>query len=433
MTDFDSDLMGWNQMLPARQAQPSIQRDQSTHWTIVGAGFTGLACARRLAQLHPHEQILLLDARCIGLGASGRNSGFAVNVSRAGGFFDSDMRHQYQRLNRINIAGLELLRTQVQQHSIDCDWRESGFYHCAADKLSAREYHYFLDHLEKLDVENIVLDRDALNARLGTQHYLNGIHVPGGVLLQPASLVRGLADSLPENVSLHENTAVLSVRNNATIQLKTAHSSLTTDKLVLAGNYEIPRLGFLRNRLLGSTLSGSFTRILTTDELQSLGSEPDWGVLSLHNGGATVRLTVDHRLCIRNTAEYLGAKLMSEKLLQKRQAIHRVGFETRFPQLKHVPFEYAWSGVEGISRNGTQFFGEVSPGIYVAGGYNGSGVSRGTAFGHALAEYAGGGQSSLINDCLASPAAQWLPPRPLLDIAAMLTVKKRFYGVGQDR
>jgi glycine/D-amino acid oxidase-like deaminating enzyme len=89
--------------------------------------------------------------------------------------------------------------------------------------------------------------------------------------------------------------------------------------------------------------------------------------------------------------------------------------------------------VEGISRNGTNFFGQQRENVFFAGGYNGSGVSRGTAFGAALADYASGGQSELINDCLKSAAATWLPPRPFLDIGAAFTVRSRFNGVGLDR
>jgi len=146
-----------------------------------------------------------------------------------------------------------------------------------------------------------------------------------------------------------------------------------------------------------------------------------------------VRLTRDHRLCIRNTAEYHGSKLLPEKNLIHRQAVHREGFDKRFPQLARVPFEYSWSGVEGISRNGTNFFGRQRNNIYLAGGYNGSGVSRGTAFGTAIAEYASGETSQTISDCLASAVAAWMPPRPLLDIGAFFTVRTRFRGVGPDR
>ncbi len=82
---------------------------------------------------------------------------------------------------------------------------------------------------------------------------------------------------------------------------------------------------------------------------------------------------------------------------------------------------------------GTNYFGRQDNGVYFAGGYNGSGVTRGTAFGTALADYAAGGQSSLIGDCLASAPGQWIPPRPFLDIAAALAIRARFKDVGRDR
>ncbi len=400
---------------------------------MIGAGVTGLACARRLAELHPDGEVMLLDARLVGQGASGRNSGFAVAVSHFPGGLEAGDLANYRRVNRINQAGLDLLRLCVANSTIDCQWREDGFHHTAADRLAIRECDHFLRYLEVLEIAHTPLDAGALNARLGTALYQAGVHVHIGALLQPAGLVRGLADTLPANVRLHERSPVLGIGCDAPLTLALPDGEVRTDKLVLATNYEAAKLGFLRRYLVGSTLSGSVTRVLDDEELAGLGSLKEWGSLSLHSGGATLRLTADRRLCLRNAAEYNGAALLSDRQLAHRQSIHRAGFEKRFPQLAHVPFEFAWSGVEGISRNGTNFFGRQSDSIYLAGGYNGSGVSRGTAFGTALAEYASGGHSTLIDDCLASAPGAWIPPRPFLDLGALLTVRSRFRGVGMDR
>jgi glycine/D-amino acid oxidase-like deaminating enzyme len=431
--DFQTDRHGWAELLPERRASRPLSGAQRVAWAVIGAGVTGLACARRLAELHPDREIMLLDARLVGQGTSGRNSGFAVAVSHFDGSLEPDQMATYRRVNRINQAGLDLLRSRVAEAAIDCQWREDGFHHTAADGLAIRECGNFLRYLEALEIAHTPLDAEALNARLGTALYRVGVHVHKGVLLQPAALVRGLADSLPANVRLHERSPVLGIENGAPLTLGLPNGEVRTDKLVLATNYEAAKLGFLRRYLIGSTLSGSFTRVLDDDELAGLGSLREWGVLSLHGGGATLRLTADRRLCLRNAAEYNGAALLSETQLAARQAIHRAGFEKRFPKLAHVPFEYAWSGVEGISRNGTNFFGRQRDNIYLAGGYNGSGVSRGTAFGAALADHASGGQSPLIDDCLASAPGAWMPPRPFLDIGALLTVRSRFRGVGLDR
>jgi glycine/D-amino acid oxidase-like deaminating enzyme len=432
-SSFPTDNHGWAELLPARRASSRLTGNHRVPWVVVGAGITGLACARRLAELHPDAEILLLDARCVGQAASGRNSGFVVATSQFPGGVVADQVENYRRVNRINQAGLELLSQQVEANTIDCQWQRQGFYHTAADSVALREHTHYLHYLDTLEIEHRVLDRAILSEHLGTEVYQAGIHIADGALMQPAALVRGLADSLPANVRLHEQSPVLGIGMGTPLTLSLDQAQVRTDRLVVATNYESGKLGFLQSYLVGSTLAGSFTRRLTPAELASLGSLEEWGAISLHGGGATVRLTRDHRISIRNTAEYHGSRLLSDSELLTRQAIHREAFDRRFPQLSEVPFEFAWSGVEGISRNGTNFFGRQHDNIYLAGGYNGSGVSRGTAFGTAIADYASGESSATVSDCLASAPARWMPPRPLLDIAAFFQVRSRFKGVGLDR
>ena len=429
---FASDCHGWAELLPAREPAPVLQNDRRVPWVVVGAGLTGLACARRLAEIHPGDEILLLEARRVAEGASGRNSGFVVATSQFPGAVVEAEIDDYRRVNRINRAGLELLAAQIARHGIDCQWRRDGFYHTAADHAALVEYRHFLDYLERLEVEHRALDSEQLYALLGTRQYRAGIHIADGALVQPAALVRGLAETLPANVKLYESSPLLEINRGKPLTLRVENAVIRTDSLILAVNYEATALGFLRGRIIGSTLAGSFTRRLGDDERARLGTLTDWGAISLHGGGATLRLTVDGRISIRNTAEYHGSALLDDDVLAQRQAVHRAAFERRFPQLAEVPFEFAWSGVEGVSRNGTNFFGRLEPGIFLAGGYNGSGVSRGTAFGSAIAEYACGTNSDLVGDCLACRPATWIPPRPLLDIAAHFKIRRRFHGVGLD-
>ena len=430
---FPTDHHGWSELLPPRQPTPALEGSHRVPWAVIGAGLTGLACARRLAALHPDSEILLLEARCLAQGASGRNSGFAVATSQFNGGFDPSQRETYRRINRINQAGLDLLDQLISTYGIDCQWRREGFIHTAVDTAALQELEFFRRYLEHLQIDHRLLDAEALCERIGSQYYRAGIHIADGGLVQPAALVRGLASSLPGNVRLYEQSPVLRLSAGSPISLEFANAQVRCDKVVVATNFETPSPGLTRGRIVGSTLAGSFTRVLTDDERAALGSLPDWGAISLHGGGATVRLTGDGRIKIRNTAEYHGGRLLSDAELQKRQQIHRLAFEKRFPQLSHVPFEFGWSGVEGITRNGTNLFGEQRRGIFYAGGYNGSGVSRGTAFGTAIADYASGASSQTVSDCLASIPAAWIPPRPLLDVGAFFKVRSRFRGVGGDR
>ena len=430
---FDHETRGWVDLIPSRKPQTKLTTNLEAKWLVIGAGFTGLSCARRLAELNPNDQIVLLDAREIGQNSSGRNSGFAVAHSHFSGVYDQAKLSDYQRVDRINHAGLNSLRALIKEHNIDCDWQEKGFYHTAADVDSSKECDNFIDSLQKREIAHISVSQDQLEEQLGTNWYQKGVKVEGGALMQPAKLVCGLADKLPTNVSLYENTSVTEMILGEKIKLITPNAIISAEKVVLACNYESLALNQPKQRIVGVTLSGSITRILSMDEIASLGNQSSWGILSLHSGGATIRLTEDGRIALRNTAEYTRHRLLSEKQLIERQKIHRESFINRFPQLSHVPFEHLYSGIEGVSLNKTNIFEKFSDSLYYAGCFNGSGITKGTAFGIGIAEYACEKQSSIVADCLASEKAKWLPPRPILDLGAWFTTEQRFKGVGRDR
>jgi len=430
--NFDHETRGWVDLIPHRKPQPILNSNLDTRWLVIGAGFTGLSCARRLAELNPNEKIVLLEAREVGQSASGRNSGYAVAHSHFSGGYQRDQLDQYKRIDRINQAGLDSLKSIINESQINCDFKESGIYHMAADKSSSEECEYFVDYLQKRQIEHIPLSQDQINLELGTKWYRKGVKVKDGALVQPAKLVFGLADTLPSNVKLYENSPVLAMEIGKINTVSLPNSTIRAENVIMACNYEPITNGKQKQRVVGITLSGSITRVLTQEEIEMLGSESSWGVLSLHSGGATVRLTEDKRISIRNTAEYNNQRLLSDGQLKERQKIHRQAFDNRFPGLSHVGFEHLYSGVEGVSANKTNVFKKLSSNLYFAGCYNGSGITKGTAFGIGAANFASGNDDELVTDCLGIEEAKWLPPRPFLDIGAWYITKQRFKGVGKD-
>ena len=431
--NFDHETRGWVDLIPPRNPRPKLTSNLEAKWLVIGAGFTGLSCARRLAEINPNDQIILIDAREIGQNASGRNSGYAVAHSHFSGVYKESQLSQYQRVDRINQAGLNSLRSLVAEKNIACDFKDTGIYHTAADNNSSKECDNFIDYLEKREINHTPLSQEQLQKHLGTKWYQKGVKVENGALVQPAKLVFGLADTLPSNVTLYENTPVLKMTVDKTNKLVVPNATIAAEKVIMACNYESLAHGQSKQRAVGVTLSGSITRVLTKDELRGLGNQSSWGVLSLHSGGATVRLSSDGRISIRNTAEYNNQSLLTNQQLLKRQEIHRKAFNNRFPQLSHVSFEHCYSGVEGVSINKTNIFNKLSKSLYFAGCYNGSGITKGTAFGMGIAEYVCQHESALVSDCLATAKANWLPPRPLLDVGAWFVTKQRFKGVGKDR
>jgi glycine/D-amino acid oxidase-like deaminating enzyme len=427
-----SDPHGWNELLPAHFSRPALHGDTDADWVIVGAGITGLSCAHHLARIRPNDRIIVLEARNLAQGATARSSGFAVDSSRFGGPVAGLDLNECARVNRINRAGLSILRDLVTTHDIACDWREKGLYHGAAGDAALSEMPHYAAYLKQMELPHTVLSQDDLKARLGTSHYKAGVHVQDGALVQPAALLRGLAAGLPGHVTLYENTPVTGIDRAPVHVVTTPGGQVRCHSVLLATNYEIANLGFLKRRITGVTLTGSFTRRLSDDEIALLGDRPDWGVMSLHDAGATLRLTVDRRICVRNTSEFFQSRLMDQAELAARISRHRAGFETRFPQLRHIPFEFSWSGVEGVSRNRTNFFGELAPRVWFAGGYNGSGISRGTAFGAAMAQCASGQDTNLVHDCRNVAPAKWMPPEPFKSLSGNFAMRGYRKSLGAD-
>jgi len=125
---------------------------------------------------------------------------------------------------------------------------------------------------------------------------------------------------------------------------------------------------------------------------------------------------------IRNTAEYRSQDLSLDQLAVRRRH-HVLGLQRRFPFLAEQDIEHTWTGHLSASRSRQPYFAKVEEGVFAVAGCNGSGVARGTLWGRLLAELASGGDSKLLRSVMQRAQPGWLPPKPLLDIGAMLRMR----------
>jgi glycine/D-amino acid oxidase-like deaminating enzyme len=95
-------------------------------------------------------------------------------------------------------------------------------------------------------------------------------------LLNPAALTRGLADSLPGNVTLYENSPVQEASFENGVHFKTANGSLRGPRLIMAANGFSEQFGYYRNRFLHLVAHCSLTRQLNEDERKAYGVEKPW-------------------------------------------------------------------------------------------------------------------------------------------------------------
>ena len=432
MLPADDATCGWINSLPARREPKRLKGDVTADWAIVGAGFTGLAAARRLTELSPDARVVVLDAQRAGESASGRNSGFIVDVSTSRAGTREGEEAIYLAKHRLNLAAISALERLVREHGIDCQWRQIGKYHCAADEANLGEVEAIAGFCRRLGLEYQELDRAALTQRLGTDYYLKGVFTPRAVMVQPGALVRGLFESLPDSVTILEESPVTGIEYGPTIRLHSADGVVSTRNLIFAANGFLPSLGVQRRRLMPMTLTASLTRSLTQAERQAIGEPSDWGVLAAHGMGATVRYTEDHRILMRNTAEYWPRLSMTAEELKKRRVIHLDAIRARFPALEKLAIEYTWSGVVCVSSNLMPSFGRLADNVYVSGGYNGSGVGGGTIRGSLIVDYAFDRDSELLEDVVTCPRPGWIPPRPFLDLGALWRLRRASVGLGRD-
>src|SRR6056300_1249525 len=416
---FNDSYCSWLNDLNKRINIRTLSKNLECEWLIIGAGYTGLSAARKLAEIYPNKSITLIDAQLAGEGASSRNSGYLVDTTLNDGFTSDTDLENYKKKTDIYKLGIEAVKKFIQEYQVDCDFNECGKYYASSKIDDQKTLENFSKTLSKLNYENHLLFKDDLKKQLGTNFYNVGLYTKGGILLNPGKLVRAMINALPNNVNLLENSFLINWKNNnGKIICEFEKGTIKSKKIIFATNGFLKSLGIKKNYNFPLTLTASMTRPLSDNEYANIGSPKEWGVLSVRPMGATVRMTKDKRILIRNTAELSNPFKMSKMELDKRTAIQKIGIKKRFPQLPDDIIESTWSGVVSRTRNSSQIFEKLDDKVFVAGCYNGSGIGVGTLFGEQIALRASNETTQEIKIIENRNKPIWLPPDPLLTFGA---------------
>ena len=376
----------WIKDLTPRTNIKTLQSNDDSEWLIIGAGYTGLSAARKLGQLYPNQKIIIVDAQLAGEGASSRNSGYLVDTTLNDGFTSNKELDNYKKKADIYDLGIKVVKKFINEYQVDCDWNECGKYFASSKIEDEKILRNFSNTLSKLGFEHNLLSNNELSKRLGTNFYNIALHTKGGVLLHPGKLVRAMIDVLPKNVFLYENSSLLNWnKTKDIISCEFKNGKIKTKKIIFATNGFLKSLGIKSNYNFPITLTASMTRTLTNEEFKSIGEPKEWGVLPVRPMGATIRMTKDRRILIRNTAEIHNPFKMSNSNLEKRSISQKIGIRKRFPQLPDDIIQSSWSGIVSRSRNSSQIFEKIDNNVFAAGCYNGSGIGVGTLFGEQIA------------------------------------------------
>lgn len=427
---------GWVEMLPRRIPKPALERSVTADVAIIGAGFAGLSAARQLVRLDPKLNVVILEAGLVGEGASGRNSGFIIDLPHevsaqglGGGSLD-----RARRDIKMYRTAIDMGRELAEAHG----WGKEIFDTCGRFSV-ARGAHgdeHILSYGKQLDALGEpykLLNTKEIGEVTGSNAYTSGMFMPGTVMIQPADYVRHFADSFSQPVTLYERTPAVSFNQvGGSWVIKTPGGVVTAGKIILANNGHAQSFGFFKGELLHVFTYASLTERFDPKRLPG---QRTWAATPALPMGTTVRRISDgdaDRILVRWRYTYNPGLTIGDSQVNSAGRVHDEKFLTRFPTLKGLRMEHRWGGPMALTWNSVPAFGEVASGVIAACGCNGLGASKSSAAGIAAADKALGVNSELLQIFTGYDRPKKLPPQPFLTIGAKANMKLKELRAGDE-
>ncbi len=370
------------------QPNPTLIGDVTTDLCIVGAGYTGLWTALLAKEQNPEREVVVVEQRETGAGASGRNGGFC-NSSLTHGFTNGYSRFKdemqiIERLGRENMDGIE---EAIARYGIDCGWERTGELRVAVEEWQKNGFaeeaalrNSYGDHVE-------VFSKEEVFKRVKSPLYKGALWDPDGTaLVDPARLVWGLERAcLKLGVRIFENTKVewLERTNNGMI-VHSPYGSVYAQKVALATNVFTPLVRRAKKYVVPVYDFQLVTEPLTPEQLDAIGWSGREGLSEAGNQFHYYRMTKDNEILWGGyDAIYnFRGKVRQEYETDAETYAHLAAdFLDTFPQLKGIKFTHGWGGAIDTCSRFSPFWGKAYRGrvAYVLG-FTGLGVGA-TRFG----------------------------------------------------
>ena len=383
-------------------------------YVIVGGGYGGYGCASRLAELQPEARIAVFEAIKIGNGDSGKNAGFIIDVPHNFGdqgnstFEDNEM---YYKLNTFIIGRM---RKTIEDSGIKVDWDPCGKYLCCSETKSFKLIETESEELDQMKVHYEIYEGEELAKRIGTRYYKKALYTPGTLLVNPADVLRGLYTTLPENVDVFEECPVMRIEEGTRARVTLLNGKeITAKTVIVTGGPFIEEFGIVKRVFCPVLSYGAFTRQLNDKEMKYFEGVKPWGCTAGHPAGTTVRFTTDNRLYVRNGFSYATHLTTSHQRIRRAVPKLRRAFENRFPEIKHVNFEFIYGGMINMTMNFRPLMTQKHPSVYASASGEGAGVAKTCLMGHYIAEWINGIDSEELRFLRRIATPSHIPPEPL--------------------
>jgi len=367
-----------------RLACPPLAGELQADVCVVGGGFSGLNTAIELAERG--FSVVLLEARQIGWGASGRNGGQLIRgvghqVEQFAGVIGAQ---GVRELKLMGLEAVEIVRRRVAQFNIDCDltW---GYCDLANHPREQAGLAYEREQLHELGYRHALrlLQPEQMHEVVGSTRYAGGLIDMGSGHLHPLNLALGEAAAAQLlGAQLFEDSAVTRIDYGTEIKVHTAHGQVRAKTLVLACNAYLNQL----NPALGGKVLPAGSYVIATEPLSEVQAKAlipqNMALCDQRVAVDYYRLSADRRLLFGGACHYSGrdpadiAAYMRPKMLQV------------FPQLQAVKIDYQWGGMIGIGANRLPQIGRLKeqPNVFYAQAYAGHGLNATHLAGKLLAE-----------------------------------------------
>ena len=361
---------------------PALHERLEADVLVVGAGFSGLHTALRLASAG--KRVIVLEASRVAWAASGRNGGQALLG------WSCDMQPLEDSLGRARARELwdsmrwaaGEIRNLPARHSFDIDYRPGSLWAAVRPRRVALLEQARDEAAERWGYDRLrVIARDEMPGWIGSPRYLGALHDPEAGHLNPLKLALGLAQAIEgAGGRIFEQSRVLDYHETSSGYVaRTASGEVRADVLVLACNAYIDRLDpELARRLLPVGTYQVATEPLDPERARALLPRNSC-VIDNQFVPDYFRLSPDNRLLFGGGCTYLGG-IPADIAEATRRPLERA-----FPQLRGVKLEFAWGGHLDISMRRTPDIGRHGQRYWLQG-YSGHGILPTLAGARAVAD-----------------------------------------------
>lgn len=406
----------WFDGLPVSRSPLPGTRDADV--CIVGAGYTGLWTAYYLKRADPSLRIVVLEARFAGYGASGRNGGWLS------GLVPGDRERMAHRYGRDGvIAWQRALNDTVDEviavadrEGIDAGIVKGGNVEVARNAAQATRLTAALDAERRWQVDGVEpLTATEAAQRIRLDGVLAAYHNPHCARIQPAHLVRGLAEAAERlGVVIHERSLVTEIRPG---RAATPWGAVHAGVVLRATEGFTAGLPGLKRRWLPMNSSMIVTDPIPAELWDTIGWHGRETLGDLAHGFFYAQRTVDDRIAIggRSVPYRFGSRTDRDGRVPG-GTFARLGATLRaiLPQVSQVPIAHGWCGVLAVPRDweaGVDF--DRSTGLGWAGGYVGHGVTATNLAARTLTDLVCGRESELTALPWVGHRAKNWEPEPL--------------------